>query len=109
MSGNEDGDLPNNATPTMDGEAFSLLRSLMESVATLTNEMTSMKGQLESITPTIPLGTNLENVQSSHQQQGPLLSQQQAYEEARRETSHREPSYRPPPINTHSRMPPREV
>ena len=81
----------------------------MESVATLTRDMSTLKGQLAPNTPPIPLGTNLEPGQTSHQQQAPLPSQQQAYEEARRETSKREPTYRPPPINTYARMPPREV
>ena len=66
-------------------------------------------GQLAPNTPPIPLGTNLEPGQTSHQQQAPLPGQQQAYEEARREANQRGPSYRPPPINTHARVSPREV
>ena len=68
MEGNGgDGDLPNNSTPTMEGETFNLLRTLMESVANLTHEVTSIKVQLASNTTHIPLRTHLEQGKPSHQ------------------------------------------
>ena len=78
----EDNEVNNTLNPPMDMDTPTILRALMESVATLTRDMSTLKGQLAPNTPPIPLGTNLEPGQTSHQQQAPLPSQQQAYEEA---------------------------
>ena len=76
MSDNgDDVDLPNNCTPSMEGDTATMLRALMESVASITREITTMKGQIASNTPPIPLGTHIEQGQTSHRQQGPLPSQ----------------------------------
>ena len=104
VGNNEEVDLSSNANPQEEGDMAHMLRALMEGMASINQELTTMKSQMAPV----PLGTHMEQGQHSHHQQDHLPSQQEAYEEARREAI-REHTYRPPPINTFARIPPREV
>ena len=108
MVGNNELDLSSNANPQEEGNTTQMFRALMEGMASINQEIAIMKTQMASNAAPIPLGTHMEQCQHSHHQQDHLPSQQEAYEEARREAI-REHTYRPPPINTFARIPPREV
>ena len=109
MEGNNNEiDLPSNANPQEEGSTAQMLRPLMEGMASINQEIATMKTQMASNAAPIPSRTQMEQGQPSYQPQEPPMSQREAYEEARREAI-REHHYRPPPIHTPTRMPPREV
>ena len=108
VGNNEEVDLSSNANPQEEGDMAHMLRALMEGMASINQGITTIKSQMASNAVPIPLGTHMEQGQHSHHQQDPQPSNREAYEEARREAI-REHHYRPPPIHTSTRMPPREV